>query len=196
MAPPGGTLAEFAYRRCYGVRMMLRRTLLAGLLVFAVASCGGDDSSSVSDMIEEASGDAGTSDAGSSDSDESGLGDYQATGNECIDAASAFGYAIASLGNAMTGADWDLEEFRRNMDIARSAIADSAKADFDTVADAYDALAEVMSEVNAAGGIQTAEGQEILTNANNDFDDAEIDAAAGRLTVYYSTECMEYYGLE
>lgn len=167
--------------------MIFRRTLLAGLLVFAVASCGGDDSSNLSDMADETSTDAG---------DDSGMGDYQATGNECIDAASAFGYAIGSLGNAMTGADWDLEEYRKNMDIARSAIADSAKADFDTVADAYDTLAEVMAEVNAAGGIQTAEGQEILTNANNDFDDAEIDAAAGRLTAYYSTECMELYGVE
>lgn len=175
--------------------MIFRRTLIAGLLVFALASCGGDDSSNVSDMIEEASGDAGSDDASSS-GDDAGMGEYQATGNECIDAASAFGYAIASLGNAVTGADWDLEEYRKNMDVARSAIADSAKTDFDTVADAYDALAEVMAEVNAAGGIQTAEGQEILTNANNDFDDAEIDAAAGRLTAYYSTECMEYYGVE
>lgn len=173
--------------------MIFRRTLLAGLLVFAVASCGGDDSSSVSDSIEEASSDTGGS-GGTSD-DQFDMDNYQATGNDCVDAATALGVALGSFGNAMTGADWDLETYRKNMDIARTAIADSARADFDIVAGAYGALAEALDEVNAAGGIQSPEGSAILAEAGSAFDDAEVQAASDRLAAYYSTECLEYYGM-
>lgn len=193
MAPRDGTLAEFAYRKCYVVQMIFRRTLLAGLLVFAVASCGGDDSSSVSDMIEEATSDTGGS--GDASDDQFDMDNYEATGNDCVDAATALGVALGSLGNAMTGADWDLETYRKNMDIARTAIADSARADFDIVAGAYGLLAEALEEVNAAGGIQSPEGSAILAEAGSEFDDAELQAAADRLGTYYATECLEYYGM-
>ncbi len=192
MVPPGGTLAEFAYRKCYGVHMIFRRTLLAGLLVFALASCGGDDSSNVSDMIEEATSDTG-GDASTS-GDGADMGEYEATGNECIDAAAAFGTAVASLSLAMSAEGFDLETYNKNMDTARAAIADSAKADFDIVADAYDEMAEILVKVSDAGGIETEEGMNILNSSESTFNDPAIQEAADRLGTYYASECFEYYG--
>jgi hypothetical protein len=167
--------------------MIFRRTLLAGLLVFAVASCGGDDSSNVADIVEDV-----TSDTSASSNDFND--EYQSTGNDCVDAASAFGLAFGSLSVAMTGGDWDIETYRNNMDIARKTIGDSAKADFDTVADAYDKLAAVLDDVRAAGGLYTEEGAAIMAEAGTDFENGEVEAAIERVGTYYAVDCLEEYG--
>jgi|GEM_PF-4917629 hypothetical protein len=186
MAQPGGTLAECAHRKCYRLLIFFRRTLLAGLLVFAVASCGGDDSSNVADIVEDATS--------NTDSSNDFNDAYQSTGNDCVDAASAFGLAVGSLSVAMTGGDWDIETYRKNMDIARKTIGDSAKADFDTVADAYDRLAVVMDDIRDAGGLYTEEGAAIMAEAGTDFENGEVEAAIERVGTYYAVDCLEEYG--
>jgi len=185
MAQPGGTLAECAHRKCYRLLMIFRRTLLAGLLVFAVASCGGDDSSNVADIVEDITS--------NTDSSNDFNDAYQSTGNDCVDAASAFGLAVGSLSVAMTGGDWNIETYRKNMDIARKTIGDSAKADFDTVADAYDRLAVVMDDVRDAG-LYTEEGAAIMAEAGIGFENGEVEAAIERVGAYYTTECFREYG--
>jgi hypothetical protein len=166
--------------------MIFRRTLLAGLLVFAVASCGGDDSSNIADVVEDVTS--------NTDSSNDFNDAYQSTGNDCVDAASAFGLAVGSLSVAMTGGDWDIETYRKNMDIARKTIGDSAKADFDIVADAYDKLAATLDDVRAAGGLYTEEGAAIMAEAGADFDNAELEAATERVGTYYAVDCLEEYG--
>jgi hypothetical protein len=164
--------------------MKLRKAFLAGLLVVAVAACGGGGGSS------------NLSDVGNNDDIDTGLGDmeYEATGNKCLDAAAAFGYAIGAMGNAVTGADWDIEDYRKNMATARAAIADKLKADFDIVTQAYDKYAEVLQKVSDAGGMASEEGMAILSAAEFSFDEEEVQAASERILAYFQTECPQFYG--
>lgn len=193
-APQDGTLDECAYRKCYGVDMIFRRTLLAGLLVFAVSSCGDDDSADVTDLIEQATSDTAGDSSASGDAGD--FGEYETTGNECIDAAAAFGTAVASLSLAMSAEGFDLETYNKNMETARDAINDSAKADFDIVAKAYDEMAEILVKVSDAGGIGTEEGMNILNSSESTFDDPAVQEAADRLGTYYASECYKFYGID
>jgi hypothetical protein len=184
MAQPDGTLAEFAYRKCYGLRMKFRKVFLAGLVVVAISACGGGGgSSNLSDMVND-------------DSTETDIGDmeFEATGNKCLDAAQAFGFAIGSFGAAMTGEDWDIETYRKNMATARAAISDKLKPDFDIIIKAYDAYAEVIQKVVDAGGMATPEGAALLSEADFSFDEEEIQAASDRILMYFQTECYQFYG--
>jgi hypothetical protein len=167
--------------------MIFRRTLLAGLLIFAVSSCGGDDSSQVEDFVEDVTSNTDASTDMFND-------EYETTGNDCVDAASAFGLAIGSLSVGMTGGDWDYDTYQKNMETARKTIGDFAKADFDTVANAYDALAKAVKDAQAADGISTPEGAEIIAAAGGNYDDAEVTAASDRVAQYYAVDCLEEYG--
>ncbi len=162
--------------------MILRRTLLAGLLVFAVASCGGDNSSKMADVIEDIS------------SDNEEMPDFEATGNSCFDAAQAFGLAISGMGMAATGQAFDIDEYRKNIELARKFIASEYRADFDIIADAYDEMAEVFARIAAAGGMSTEAGMEEMMNADINLDDEKLNAAAQRISEYYTKDCLKFYG--
>lgn len=202
MVPPGGTLAEFAYRKCYGVRMIFRRTLLAGLLVFAVASCGGDDASKVEDVIDALADEAANGDAsvdGTSDEDNVDAATenttFTPTGNKCLDAVQAWGLALAAISNSILDIEtFDADAYNTNMNIAREVIDDSVKADFGKVADAYDKLVAGIIEAQDAGGFSTPAGVEAMDDINEVFQDSAVQEATAKVGTYFSSDCLQVYG--
>ena len=202
MVPPDGTLAEFAYRKCYGVAMILRRTLLAGLLVFAAASCGGDDSSKVEDVIDALADEAANGDAsvdGTSEEENVDVATenttFAPTGNKCLDAVQAWGLALAAISNSILDIEtFDADAYNTNMNIAREVIDDSVKADFGKVADAYDKLVAGIIEAQDAGGFSTPAGVEAMDDINEVFQDSAVQEATAKVGTYFSSDCLQLYG--
>jgi hypothetical protein len=204
MGPLAGTLAEFAYRKCYVVQMIFRRTLLAGLLVVAVASCGGDDANdaaavmdAISEEMENASDSSGdTSEASGDNSEDTSTGEvgdlgFQLTGNKCLDGLQAFNFGLSGINGAILDIDsFNIDTFKANMAFAREAIDDSVKSDFDIVTGAYEKLAEDIAEAQELGGFSTPEGSAALDDLNETFADEKVTNAITNVGQYYSTACL------
>lgn len=188
--------------------MIFRKTLLAGLLVFAVASCGGDDSAKVEDLIEDAINDA-TSDADTSadggddtsgnSSDDSSSGDvgdlgFELTGNKCLDGLQAFQYGLAGFNSAILDLDsFSIDTYRKNMAYARTLLDSSIQDSYDIVANAYDKLAQGLVAAQDAGGLSTPDGIAALDTLNDTFQDPAVIEAIGLVGMYYSQECLKIY---
>ena len=202
MAPLDGTLAGCAYRKCYGVHMIFRRTLLAGLLVFAVAACGGDDASKVEDALDALADEANNSDASvEANTDQEDVDamtentTFTPTGNKCLDAVQAWGLALAAISNSILDIEtFDPDAYNTNMNLAREVIDDSIKADFGKVADAYDTLVEGIIEAQDAGGFSTPAGVDALDDINEVFQDATVQEATAKVGTYFSSDCLQAYG--
>ena len=170
--------------------MRIRHLAIASVLLFSLTSCGGDDSSDVSDVIEAISEGGNTPDLG---------GDtnivLEDTGNSCMNASLAMGSAYAAFSVAiMDPSQFNIEEYRANMDKARELVSDQIRPDFDLMASAYDSAAEAFIAAQEAGGITSSAGMAALEGAGAVFDDQEVQDAANRVGNYFVEECIEIYG--
>lgn len=171
--------------------MRIRHVAIASVLLFSLASCGGDNSSDVSDAIEEAITEGG---------DASDMGgdtniDLEDTGNSCMNASLAMGSAYAAFSVAiMDPSQFNIEEYRANMAKARELVSDEIRPDFDLMASAYDSAAEAFVSAQEAGGITSAAGMAKLEEAGAVFDDQKVQDAANRVGNYFVEECIEIYG--
>jgi hypothetical protein len=175
--------------------MILRRALIAGLIVFAATSCGGDDSSKIADMIEEATGGGNIGgDDMSGDEPMSGNYDFELTGNRCLDALMAFNTALSGFTTAIIDANsFNIESYRKNMTLARNTVADSIKPDFDRLANAYDLAAEAIVKAQSLGGFASEAGVAELDKVTAVFDDSKLQESVANVGVYFASECAKFY---
>ena len=170
--------------------MRLRHVAIASVLVFSLASCGGDDSSDVSDAIEAITEGGDTSDMGG-DTDI----DLEDTGNSCMNASLAMGSAYAAFSTAILDpTQFNIDTYRADMAKARELVSDEIRPDFDLMTSAYDAAAEAIIRAQDAGGFTSAAGMAELEKVSAVFDDPEVQAAADRVGNYFVEDCLELYG--
>ena len=163
----------------------MRFVTIAVVLVFALvgAGCGGDDEAS--DTTDTVITDTTTEETTTEETDD--LGDL-ASGEcqELIAASSAFSQAIGSAG-AATG---DLDDVSEVFDELADSAPEEIRADFEVLAEAYEAYADVLGDVDVEPGeVPDAEALAALQQAIASIDQADVAAASQRISTWATANC-------
>jgi hypothetical protein len=168
--------------------------LVAVLFVVAIAGCGGgDEAASDTDTTEvtetttdETPTDETTTDETTTDTDND-LGAF-ASGEcaELVQASQALGAALAAAGSSGSDLTESSEAFQEFVDKAPEEI----RADVQILADAYAKYADALQDIDLQSGeTPSAEDVEQLTQAMEAVDQAEVTAAAQRLSTWATENC-------
>lgn len=162
-------------------RKPLLVVVLAALLGLSLAAgCGGGDDGSASD---EAAPAATTSES----SKPAVSGGSLANCKEFQQAAANVGQAFAA---ATTGANADLEQSANAFDALASKAPEEVRADFQTINDAFQKLAEALKDVDlSATQAPDPETLAKLQKAMSEIDQAKVDAASTRISAWAQKNC-------
>ena len=165
--------------------------LAAGSLLFAACSSGDGDSGTSDTAAETVTQDVTdtTMDVQEQLDQAEQADDALGQGN-CAEAATAFGTVAASAAQALSNPDaFSIDDMKKNIEIARSAIPAELEDEFDLYAEMYIAYGEVIADVGGIQGLadptNAAKLEELEEKINND----EITAAGETLTDYFANEC-------
>ena len=160
-----------------------------GVLVLAVAGCGGDDSSesagsgdqtTVEDTVTEET----STDAASTDID---LGDVS---EECLDFASV-GAKVSEAFGAAGGSTGDLSATADAFDELVAAAPDAIKDDLETIAAGFGELAEALEGVDLSSGqTPSAEDLQKLQEATQSLDNAGLEQASNNIEAWVEENCQ------
>jgi hypothetical protein len=172
-----------------GVRLLTIAVVL--MLAFAGASCGGDDEESAGDtdtVTLETTTDETTTDetTDETDTDET-VGDSLAS-EDCQELINASASLSQAFGSA--GADNDLDDVSTFFDEFAEEAPEEIRADFQVLAEAYEAYAEALGDVDfQAGETPDAEALAQLQAALASIDQEEVTAASTRISAWANDNC-------
>ena len=161
--------------------------VLALVLALAGAACGGDDEETAGDtdtVTLETTTDETTTEE--TDTDET-VGDSLASEDcqELIDASASLSQAFGSA-----GADSDLDDVSTFFDEFAEEAPDEIRGDFQVLADAYEAYAEAIADIDLQSG-QTPDPEALqqLQAALTSIDQEEVTAASERISAWANDNC-------
>lgn len=165
---------------------LLRLLLIAvALLSVGLTACGGDD-----DDDGAASGSASVdADAGA---DEDVDVDFGELGDDCLGAATAFAEIGASAGAAFTGEAGDMEDALDAFEDFADAAPEAIEADVRLMFEAYSDFIRIVVEsgFDPQGDEQPdADAMAALSEAAEELDTEELQAASERVEAYFEAEC-------
>jgi hypothetical protein len=174
----------------------VRLVTIAVVLVFALvgAGCGGDDETSgntdtvVTDTTTDETTTDETTTEDTTEETETEAGGGLASGDceELIEASAAFSQALATSG----GNAGDLDDVSGVFDELAESAPEEIRADFQVLAEAYTAYADVLADVEVEPGeVPDAEALAALQQAIASIDQAEVSAASQRITTWSSENC-------
>lgn len=159
------------------------------LLALAGASCGGDDEESAGDtdtVTLETTTDETTTDETTTEDDET-VGDSLAS-EDCQELINASASLSQAFGSA--GADSDLDDVSTFFDEFADEAPEEIRADFQILADGYEAYAEALADVDLqAGETPDAEAVARLQEALTSIDQEEVAAASTRISAWANENC-------
>lgn len=116
--------------------------------------------------------------------------EIEVTGNDCVDAASAFNAVVQGvMSGLMDPASFDDALNKENIEKARAAVPDEIADDFELFSQAYIMIGEVLAEVGANGGFTNPENVTKLEELSTELENPELEAAAQRVGEYFQSEC-------
>ena len=152
------------------------RVLGIACAVTLLAACGGGSDSTESSETADTMGQTEV--------------EIEVTGNDCIDAASAFNAVVQGvMSGLMDPASFDDELNKANIEKARAAVPDEIANDFALFSEAYIMIGEVLAEVGANGGFTNPENVTKLEELSTELENPELEAAAQRVAEYFESEC-------
>jgi hypothetical protein len=158
------------------------------LLALAGASCGGDDDETAGDtdtVTLETTTDE-TTDETTTDTDDT-VGDSLASEDcqELINASASLSQAFGSAGS-----DGDLDDVSAFFEEFADDAPEEIRADFQILADGYEAYAEALADVDLqAGETPDAEAVARLQEALTSIDQEEVAAASTRISAWANENC-------
>lgn len=147
-----------------------------------LAGCGGDGGSNGLEDLVDGGTDITTDDGSSLD-----LGDVT---DDCIKASAAFDEASQAFYQFTSGSGTtiDIDEFRSDIEEARSAVPNDIKDAYDVYMDAMLGYAEIYKNADPADPA-SAENLELSMEALTKLSSPEVLTAMEELTNYFITEC-------
>ena len=169
--------------------------LVLGVLAFAVAGCGGDDSSSSSDdtTVEETTA---TEDTTAEETTEEETTASETTGDvdlgemsgECLEFAGVGSKIAEAMGAA--GAAGDLSKTAELFDELVASAPDEIKDDLETLSGGITKMAEALQGTDlSSGGTPDAETLAKLQEVMGSIDSAEMQAASTRIEAWAQENC-------
>jgi hypothetical protein len=159
------------------------------LLALAGASCGGDDDEAASDtdtVTLETTTDETTTEDETTDEDET-VGDSIAS-DECQELIQASASLSQALGSQ--GTDSDLDDVSTFFDEFAEEAPEEIRADFQVLADAYEAYAEAIEGIDLqSGDTPDPEALQQLQDALASIDQEEVAAASERISAWTNENC-------
>lgn len=158
----------------------------AGTLMFA--ACGGGDSGSSpaeNDTVDvtDTSLDVQEQLDAAKDVDD-------AIGSNCAEAATAFGAVAMSASQAVTNPGaFSIDEMKKNIEIARTAVPGELADEFDLYAEMYLAYGEVIADIGGVEGLADPQNAAKFAELQDKIDDDEISAAGEAITTYFANQC-------
>lgn len=154
------------------------RVVGVALAAAVIAACGGGGSES---GAEESVGGETTET----------VVEIEETGNNCVDAASAFTAIVQGVTmNLMDPSAFDIEVHRENVRRALEVAPAEVEEEFQVVADAYLKVGELLDEIGKTGGLTTEANLEKLNELSAELENPEIQSRAERLYEYFQSECV------
>jgi hypothetical protein len=178
---------------------MLRRIVVlfavSSLLLAACSSGGGDDASSGGDT---GGATGGTSASGETSSGETGGTTTGTTGGDvgsidaaqCAEIAAAMGEAAQSMPDVFTGNTADLDQSLEQLRAFADAAPEEIRADLQTVVEGYAKIIEALQQSGydpASGQAPPPEVVAALTQASQELDSQEFQAAVNRVNAYFAS---------
>jgi hypothetical protein len=161
--------------------------VLAVVLAFASASCGGDDEETAGDtdtVTLETTTDETTTEE--TDTDET-VGDSLES-EDCQQLINASASLSQALGSG--GTDSDLDDVSTFFDEFAEEAPEEIRADFQVLADAYEAYAEAIAGIDLQSGeTPDPEALQQLQDALTSIDQEEVTAASERISVWANENC-------
>jgi hypothetical protein len=143
-----------------------------------VAACGGSGSETESTGVIGGSGDEA-------------VAEIEETGNNCVDAASAFTAIVQGVTlNLINPSEFDIEAHRENVRRALEIVPDEVSEEFKVFADAYLKVGEILDEIGKTGGLTTAANIERLNELSEELERPEVQEKVERLAEYFQNECI------
>lgn len=167
------------------MRMRSLVVLGLGVLAFAVAGCGGDDSSSES----AGSGDQATVEETVTDTETTTDVDLGDLSEECLDLATV-GAKVSEAFNAAGGAEGDLSATAEAFDEFVAAAPDEIRDDLQTIADGFGKMAEALKDVDlSSGATPSAEDLQKLQEAMSSVDSEALQSASTNVETWVQENC-------
>jgi hypothetical protein len=159
------------------------------LLALAGVGCGGDDDEAAGDtdtVTLETTTDETTTDDETTDEDET-VGD-SIESDECQELIQASASLSQALGSG--GTDSELDDVSTFFDEFAEEAPEEIRADFQVLADAYEAYAEAIAGIDLqAGETPDPEALQQLQEALESIDQAEVTAASERISAWTTENC-------